>query len=144
MSSMMSTDPRRSIGKLGGVICGHTAIANPCLLTHPLGRSSNQVAPFGGLAPVIPPEYFQAVADLRGLALCLSTYDRPAARSSAVFSTTSGSKLVRPPDERLVPVEDDMQAHVAAARVLPFPDKDMTASQQNDLKMIYGLHEGGG
>ena len=99
----------------------------------PLGSGFQPGRALWWLGTAIPPECFQAVADLRGLALCIATYDRPAARSSPAFSTTSGSKLVRPPEERLVPVEDDMQAHVAAARVLPFPDKDMMASQQNDL-----------
>jgi hypothetical protein len=32
-------------------ISTHTTIANPCLLTHPLGTGSNQAAPFGGWAP---------------------------------------------------------------------------------------------
>jgi hypothetical protein len=85
------------------------------------------------LGTAIPPEYLVAVAELRSLSINLSYYDRPVARTAPVFSTTSGSKLVRPPEERLVSIEDDMQAHVADARKLPFPDKDLTAGQSNDL-----------
>ena len=85
------------------------------------------------LGTAVPPEYLQAVADLRALAINLGPYDRPTARTSAPFSTSSGSKLVRPPAERLVPVEDDMPAHVAAARVLPFPAKDLIWDQPNDI-----------
>ena len=85
------------------------------------------------LGTAIPPEYLTAVAELRSLSINLSGYDRPVARAAAAFSTTSGNKLVRPPEERLVAIEDDMQAHVADALKLPFPDKDLTAGQSNDL-----------
>jgi hypothetical protein len=85
------------------------------------------------LGTAIPPEYFQAVSDLRSLSIDLSPYDRPAARASTAFSMTSGSKLVKPPEERLVDVEDDMPAHVEAARRLPFPEKDLTSAQPNSM-----------
>ena len=52
----------------------------------------------GWLGTAIPPEYLAAVAELRSLSINLSGYDRPVARTAAAFSTTSGSKLVRPPE----------------------------------------------
>jgi hypothetical protein len=41
---------------------------------------------------------------------------------------------VLPPEERLVPVEDDKGAHADAAVRLPFPQKSITASAEADMR----------
>ena len=87
---------------------------------------------FTNLLP--PPAYVSAVAALRVLCLSVAVYDRPARRPGSRFNASSGSALVKPLSERLVPVDADKTAHVRRACALPFPRPSLASSADRDLQ----------
>jgi len=83
-------------------------------------------------SPPPGPVYDAAVARLRGMALAVRFYARPAAKAS-VSRARYGAAFVQPPHRRLVPVEDDMGAHISAALRLSFPQPEFDAPVPLDL-----------
>ena len=70
--------------------------------------------PLDFLGLEVPPVYFECVARARSLPLATHFYRRPMAKVSRCESSM-GSKLVRPPHERLVAESHDKAAHLRAA-----------------------------
>ena len=83
------------------------------------------------------PAYHAAVAALRERALAVGFYIRPYSKG-VVARDQGGSALVRPPEERLVGVSDDMGAHIRAALLLDFPQPELEGGLEADLSAAIG------
>jgi hypothetical protein len=82
----------------------------------------------------VPDEYTRAVVALRLLCIASVTYKRPSQPARGRFNASSGSALVRPPHERLVPTEDDPVEHAKSARDLEYPAPDPSGDAPGSLR----------
>ena len=76
---------------------------------------------FGVLPGQYPSVYWDAIDTLSRAALVTDFYVRPRAKVSSLEGA-HGSKLVRPPWERLVPESDSMPRHFTDAAAIPSDD----------------------